>query len=56
MKKMIIKMLETSIIQNNTSPFASPVVLVKKKDHFGDFVWIIRCLISSILKISISYL
>ena len=40
-EKLIKDMLDKSLIQPNQSPFASPVLLVKKKTDHGDFVLII---------------
>lgn len=42
MTSMIQDMLKEGIIKPSTSPFSSPVILVKKNMVHGVFVWIIR--------------
>lgn len=45
-EKQVREMLESGIIQPSSSPYASPIILVKKKDGSGEFVLIIEGLIS----------
>ena len=40
-EQQISTMLQQGVIQESTSPFASPVLLVRKKMGVGDSVWII---------------
>jgi len=50
-ERQIQQMLNSKVIQPSTSPFSSPVLLVKKKMARGDFVSIIEHLMPSLSKI-----
>ncbi|XP_022032945.1 uncharacterized protein LOC110934059 [Helianthus annuus] len=55
-EKVTKELLDTGVIQGSTSPFAAPVVLVKKKTDLGECVLIIEGLMMQPLRMGTLYL